>query len=175
MRVREVMSVPVAAVAPNDSLHVADGTMSLGGVRHLVVVSGGELVGVVSERDILRAPGLLAPVDGGLAIDARAALKILRVGDVMSSPAITVHGDTPVAEAAALLVDHRVGCLPVLEDGTPVGIVTTSDLLRAVARDLATAQPALDVAPAPAAPGHGSAARPADRDRLRGTSVMAVR
>jgi acetoin utilization protein AcuB len=152
MRVRDVMSVPAAAVAPDDSLHVADGTMSLGGVRHLVVLSGGELVGVVSERDILRAPGLLAPVDG-LAVDARAALRVLRVGDVMSAPAITVRGDTPVAEAASLLVDNRVGCLPVLEDGTPVGIVTTSDLLRAVARDLAVA----------------------DHDRLPGTSLMAAR
>lgn len=174
MRVRDVMSVPAAAVASDDSLHVADGTMSLGGVRHLVVLSGGELAGVVSERDILRAPGMLAPVDG-LAVDARAALKVLRVGDVMSSPAITVRGDTPVAEAAALLVDNRVGCLPVLEEGRLVGIVTTSDLLRSVARDRATAEPAPDGAPAPAAPDYGVAASIADRGSSPSRAVLAGR
>jgi CBS domain-containing protein len=127
------MSVPAATVAPDDSLHVADGTMSLGGVRHLPVLDGTALVGVISERDILRAPGVLTPVDG-LAVDVRALLRILRVRDAMSSAVITIAADAPVAEAATLLLRHRVGSLPVLEDGLLVGIVTTSDLLRAVAQ-----------------------------------------
>ena len=133
MRVRDVMSVPAATVTPDDSLHVADGTMSLGRVRHLAVQSGPHLVGVISERDILRAPSARTPVDG-LAVDARALLRVLRVADAMSSPVITIAADAPVAEAAALLLRHRVGCLPVLEDGSLAGIVTTSDLLRAIER-----------------------------------------
>ena len=56
MRVKDLMSARVAIVAPDDSLHIADGIMSLGGVRHLPVVSGGELVGVISQRDIVAAP-----------------------------------------------------------------------------------------------------------------------
>jgi CBS domain-containing protein len=127
------MSAPAATVAPDDSLHIADGTMSLGGVRHLPVLDGRELVGIVSERDILRAPGLLAPVDS-LAIDSRAVLKVLRVADVMSSPPLAIRAEASIEEAAALLLAHRVGCLPVLEDGRLAGIVTTSDLLRVVTR-----------------------------------------
>ena len=138
MRVRDIMSVPAATVTPDDSLHVADGTMNLGGVRHLPVQDGPDLVGVISERDILRAPGVLTPVDG-LAVDARALLRVLRVGDAMSSPAITIAADAPVAEAAGLLLRHRVGCLPVLADGSLAGILTTSDLLRAMAQPAITA------------------------------------
>jgi acetoin utilization protein AcuB len=129
MRVNELMSAPAATVAPGDSLHIADGMMSMGGVRHLPVVSNGALVGVISQRDILRAPGLLSH----LLSTARAALRSLRVQDVMSVELVTIGADAPVEEAAQKLLEHRVGCLPVVEAGALVGIVTTSDLLRALA------------------------------------------
>jgi CBS domain-containing protein len=103
--------------------------MSMGGVRHLPVVSNGALVGVISQRDILRAPGLLSH----LLSTARAALRSLRVQDVMSIDLVTIGADASVEEAAQKLLDHRVGCLPVVEAGALVGIVTTSDLLRALA------------------------------------------
>jgi acetoin utilization protein AcuB len=126
---KDLMSVPATAVAPGDSLHVADGIMSMGAVRHLPVVSGGRLVGVLSHRDILRAPGLLSP-----SLDStRTVLKALRVEDVMSTPALTIGADASVQEAAKLLLKNRVGCLPVLDGGKLAGIVTTSDLLRAIA------------------------------------------
>jgi acetoin utilization protein AcuB len=131
MRVKEFMSAPAATIAPGDSLHIADGIMSLGVVRHLPVVSGGDLVGVVSQRDILRSPGMLSPVLG-LAIDTRAALKTLRVEDAMSPAVVTIGAEASVREAAERMLKHRVGCLPVVEGGTLVGIVTTSDLLRAI-------------------------------------------
>jgi CBS domain-containing protein len=132
MRVKDLMTAPAATVARGESLHVADGIMSMGAVRHLPVMHGPELVGVVSERDILRAPGLLAPAFG-LGVDARAVLKVLRVEDVMSSAVVTIEAEAPVQVAAERLLEHRVGCLPVLDGATLVGIVTTSDLLRAMA------------------------------------------
>lgn len=131
MRVKQLMSTPAATVAPGDSLHIADGMMSLGVVRHLPVVSGGDLVGVVSQRDILRSPGMLSPVLG-LAVDTRAALKTLRVEDAMSPRVLTIGAEASVREAAERMLKHRVGCLPVVEGGKLVGIVTTSDLLRAM-------------------------------------------
>ncbi len=132
MRVKHLMSAPPATVAPGESLHVADGIMSMGVVRHLPVVKEGALVGLVSQSDILRSPALLAPLFG-LTVDSKAALRALRVEDAMSSPVFTIGPDASVQDAAARLLDHRVGSLPVLEDGKLVGIVTTSDLLRAVA------------------------------------------
>jgi CBS domain-containing protein len=131
MRVKELMSAPAATIAPGDSLHIADGIMSLGVVRHLPVVSGGDLVGVVSQRDILRSPGMFSPVLG-FAVDTRAALKALRVADAMSPAVVTIGAEASVGEAAERMLKHRVGCLPVVEGGTLVGIVTTSDLLRAI-------------------------------------------
>ena len=125
VRVKELMSAPAATVAPGDSLHIADGMMSLGEVRHLPVVSNGELVGVISQRDILRAPGLRS----SLLSTARAALRSLRVQDVMSVELVTIGADASVEDAAQKLLSHRVGCLPVVESGALLGIVTTSDLL----------------------------------------------
>lgn len=104
----------------------------MGVVRHLPVVSGGDLVGVVSQRDILRSPGLLSPVLG-LGVDTRAALKTLRVEDAMSPTVLTIGAEASIREAAERMLKHRVGCLPVVEGGALVGIVTTSDLLRAIA------------------------------------------
>jgi CBS domain-containing protein len=69
-----------------------------------------------------------------LTVDLKAALKALRVQDAMSSPVLTIGPDESIQDAAATLLEHRVGSLPVIEEGRLVGIVTTSDLLRAVAR-----------------------------------------
>lgn len=132
MRLRNLMRAPVTTVTPSDSLHLADGIMSLGGVRHLPVLSKGRLVGILTQRDVLRAPGVLAPVLG-LAANTRAALKALRVEEAMTRTVVTIGANASRQKAAAQLLKHRVGCLPVLERGGLVGIVTTSDLLRAIA------------------------------------------
>jgi CBS domain-containing protein len=129
MKLKDLMKVRVTTIGPDDTLHVADGMMSLGGIRHLPVVSGGALVGILTHRDILRAPASFV----GLASDARAALKALIVRDVMTREVVTIDANATVEEAAARLLKHKVGCLPVLERGDLVGIVTTSDLLHGIA------------------------------------------
>ena len=116
-------------VAPEDTLSLADGIMSLGGLRHLPVVSGGVLVGIVTQRDMLCAPTTLV----GFAADARAILRALTVRDVMTREVVTIHVEATVRDAAERLLKHNVGCLPVLDRGALVGIVTTSDLLHAIA------------------------------------------
>lgn len=156
LRVKHVMKVPVATVSPNESLYIADGLMSLGDVRHLPVLSGTALVGILTQRDILRAPGLLAPVLE-FAADTRAALRALRVEEAMTTAVVTIGAEASVKEAAEQLLKHRVGCLPVMEAGRLVGIVTTSDLLRAVAgppERMANPQEGASTATAHLAPSH---------------------
>lgn len=129
MNLSDLMKTRVTTIHPEDTLHLADGIMSLGGLRHLPVVSGGVLLGIITHRDILRAPTTFL----GFAADARAVLRALTVRDVMTKEVVTIDAEATVREAAERLLKHKVGCLPVLERGALVGIVTTSDLLHAIA------------------------------------------
>jgi len=129
---KDLMAAPVTTLAPGDSLDLADELMCLGGFRQLPVLSGRTLVGILTRRDILRAPGLFAPVLG-LAVDTRAALKTLCVWEVMASTVVTIGVYASLQDAAVQMLKHRVGCLPVLDRRRLVGIVTTSDVLRALA------------------------------------------
>jgi acetoin utilization protein AcuB len=124
------MTASVATIAPEDDLQVANDVMSRGGHRQLPVVSGRALVGMLTDRDILSAPRLLARVLG-LAVGSRAALKTLHVAQVMASTVTTIEADGSLEDATEQLLRHRVRCLPVLDEGALVGIVTTSDVLRA--------------------------------------------
>lgn len=128
MKVRDLMKTRVATIAPDESLHLADGIMTLGSIRHLPVVSGGALVGILTHRDVLRAPATFF----GFATGARAVLRALTARDVMTREVVTIDAEATVKAAADRLLKHKVGCLPVLERGVLVGIVTTSDVLRAI-------------------------------------------
>lgn len=128
MTLKDLMKTHVTTIGPDDTLHLADGIMSLGGLRHLPVVSGSALVGILTHRDILRAPTAFH----GFASDPRAVLRALSVKDVMTREVVAIDASATVQEAAARLLKHKVGCLPVLEGGALVGIVTTSDLLHAI-------------------------------------------
>jgi acetoin utilization protein AcuB len=86
-------------------------------IRHLVVMRGKDLAGIVSDRDLAS----LTPGDS-------------RVEDVMSAPAVSATSDMTVRKAANLLRGRSIGCLPVMEDGDLVGIVTTTDLLERIGR-----------------------------------------
>jgi len=98
MKVSHVMRMPVTTVEPKETVHIAEGIMALGGFRHLPVVVDGELVGIVTDRDLLRAPAVLTHLHG--IDDTRAAGRALRVEDLMSKPVVTVGPETALAEAA---------------------------------------------------------------------------
>ena len=120
MKVRDVMTTTrLAMVRPGDDLALAAQIMCWSNGRHLPVVEGDQIVGVVSERDILthRRPGSTGPSD-------------IMVKEIMRSPAVTTDADAPLAEAVSLMFTRKLGCLPVLTEGTFVGILTTTDLLR---------------------------------------------
>lgn len=134
MEVRHLMQRDVLRMKESDALDVAQDIMTLGRVRHIPVVSGDRLVGLVSQRDLLRAAAssLL-----GLDPDAqRQWLGTVRVSDVMTTELRTVTPDDSVTDVVTLLLQYRIGCLPVVENGRLVGIVSETDCLRYLARVL---------------------------------------
>jgi acetoin utilization protein AcuB len=128
MRLWEIMSTSVKTATVGETAEQAYGRMLSGGFRHLVVMDGGRVVGVVSSRDLGGRGG--------------AALRKGRsVGDVMAPHVITAQPDTTVREAANTLRGHTIGCLPVLEGKKLKGIVTVTDLLELLGRGAGTAGP----------------------------------
>jgi CBS domain-containing protein len=95
------------------------------------VVQGGELVGVVSERDLLRAS--LSELSEHRDAERRMFLHVVEISRVMSSPPVVIGPDATIREAALLMADRKIGCLPVVEGGRLIGIVTETDVLRWVA------------------------------------------
>lgn len=107
-------------VEPDDSVAIAAQMMLWGGVRHLPVVGDGQVIGLLSEGDILRRESQLG---------ARAA-EHQRVETVMTSPVRTIGPNEPLVSALTLMVDHHLDCLPVVADGGLLGMLTTTDVMR---------------------------------------------
>ena len=128
--VRDIMTVEVTTLGRNDTLLLAKDIMNLGRVRHFPVVEDDELVGVVSQRDLYRASLGTVMQYGEKA--QRAFLESVAVKEVMADP-ISISPDATVRDAARLMMEHKIGCLPVLEDSRLVGIVTETDMLQVVA------------------------------------------
>lgn len=128
--VEEIMRTDFVALQEGDCLDFADDVMRLGRIRHLPVLAGGKLAGIVSQRDLL-AHSLSRTLDFEPR-DRRSFLKSVQVADAMTRDVVTVQPSTPLDEAARLMIRHQIGCLPVLgPDRVPVGLITETDLLRA--------------------------------------------
>jgi acetoin utilization protein AcuB len=123
MRVEELMRKRVETITEDGSAEQALKRMRAKKLRHLVVVRGREVVGIVSDRDIA---GLLV---GNLRIDRT-------IYQVMSRGVAVVSPQTPVEEAARMMRKRKIGSLPVVKDGALVGIVTVSDLLDLLTREI---------------------------------------
>ncbi|MBM3463263.1 MAG: CBS domain-containing protein [Armatimonadetes bacterium] len=121
--VRQIMSSPVSTLPPDATIERAHALLNEHGFRHVPIVAGPALVGIVSDRDLLRAASPAVPGN------PRANL----VGDVMSRRLLTVLPTTDIREAAKVMVDEGIHSLPVLDAQQKlVGIVTTSDILRCI-------------------------------------------
>jgi CBS domain-containing protein len=125
--VRDIMQEKIVTLSVTDRLSTVEDIMTLGRVRHIPVVRLGRLVGVVSERDLLRASlsSLAHRSD-----ERRAFLEGVDIAQVMSAPPVTVGPDASVEEAACVMADRKIGCLPVVDGDELVGLVTETDLLR---------------------------------------------
>jgi CBS domain-containing protein len=134
LQVRDVMSREVHTVKRNDELGIADALMAQERVRHLPVLDeDGAVCAVVSQRDLFRGALLRALGFGSRAEELM--LKQVAVKEAMSSEIQTTSPDTPVAEAARMMIERKIGCLPVIENGKLVGIVTETDFVRLVAEE----------------------------------------
>ena len=101
-------------IGPEDSWDLARQVMGWSGVRHLPVMRGQTLVGLVSERDLLSHSGDPAR----------------HVSEFMTTPVHTVNADAELSDARFLMGSEKIGCLPVLSGGALVGVLTTTDVLQ---------------------------------------------
>jgi len=133
LRVRDVMSRPVRAVGRNDHLSLADELMERGRIRHLPVLDeDGKIAGIVSRSDLFRGSLVKALGYGSVAQDR--VLESLLAKEVMTTEVITTTPDTRLADAARIMIEKKIGCLPVLEAGKLVGILTQGDFVALAAR-----------------------------------------
>jgi acetoin utilization protein AcuB len=125
MLIRDIMRSPAVSISLDTTLQDAYRTMREKGIRHLPVLDGDALVGVVTDRDLRLATSWLAPspFPPGSAVSM-----------VMSRAPLTADASDPVEDAARTMREHKIGCLPIVDGGRLIGIITGLDLLDALVR-----------------------------------------
>jgi len=116
MEMLHIMTRHPETIHPDDTLAKAKEMMDVAGFRRLPVVKDGNVVGMLTERNLRAHAGYLEST---------------KVNAAMSTPVISVGPNSTVQEAARLMLLHKVGGLPVIDKGKLVGVVTTIDMLRA--------------------------------------------
>jgi CBS domain-containing protein len=141
--VRDVMTKDPITIDPEAPLETAAAVMREREVRHLPVVDNtGNLVGMITDRDLrgaVLAPELADHLSGAAQRRLRglgSTLANLRVRDAMTWDVVTIEPQAPLARAAAVMYEGRIGCLPVVERKRLVGMVTERDVLKALAATL---------------------------------------
>ena len=133
LRIRDLMRRDVKTLRRNDELTIADGVMRAERIRHLPVLDeDGALAGILSQRDMFHS-ALVKALGYGTSAQAK-MLKMVVVKEAMTTEVVTTTPDTPVADAARLMVERKIGCLPVVEGDALVGIVTETDFVSLIAR-----------------------------------------
>ncbi len=133
MKVKELMVKEVATLDVNDELNLANDIMRLGRIRHLPVVDGTRLAGIISERDLFRSSLAQALGYGGQA--TRDLMKTMRIKDIMVKEVTTISPDAKLCEAVRLMMDKKIGCLPVVEGDHLVGLITETDIMLQYLKD----------------------------------------
>ncbi|WP_027183785.1 CBS domain-containing protein [Desulfovibrio inopinatus] len=115
-RVKHLMSTAIVSIAPDDNMEKARKIFSSGSIRHLPVVEDRtRLIGLVTQRDVLAAAHQSNDTT---------------IAEIMQTNVKTVTSDEPLRTAAALMLEHKYGCMPVVDKGKLTGIITESDFLK---------------------------------------------
>jgi len=133
MLVQELMTASPITVSRETPMFDARQLMQRERIRHLLVTDGDELLGIVTDRDIrLNWPSQATSLS---VWELSYLLARVTVGEIMNHAVIRVGPGRDVRAAARLMLDHRIGALPVTEDGKIIGIITETDLVRALANE----------------------------------------
>jgi acetoin utilization protein AcuB len=132
MNVRQIMTKKIVTVELDDSLAMVKEIFDNLKFHHLLVVESQKLVGVVSDRDLLKA---LSPNLGTVSATLKDEATLnKRVHQIMTSELITLHPDATIGDAVNLFNTHKISCIPIVDNEfRPLGIVSWRDLLKAVA------------------------------------------
>lgn len=123
MLIHEMMRSPVTTILGETNLQEACRIFQTSGFRHLPVMEGGRMVGILTDRDLRWATSSLCPAQ----LKAEEPVRL-----AMSSPPFTADPLDPVEDAAAIMREHKIGCLPIMDGPDLVGILTGMDLLDAL-------------------------------------------
>ncbi|MFH0956562.1 MAG: CBS domain-containing protein [Candidatus Aenigmatarchaeota archaeon] len=154
MHVKDMMTRDVMTLRPDDTLHTALKLFTGKGISGAPVTKNGKLVGIITELDVLKVIDICSPnvhftsmphfflVLAGLRSKDRAAevkkkvmdAEKLRIEDFMTREPVVIQGSADSLDAARMMDTYKVNRLPVVESGKLIGIVTRSDIIRAVAR-----------------------------------------
>lgn len=127
--VSKIMTTGVVTISLDEKLDLVDEIMSSGDIRHMPVTKGGFVVGLVTQRDLLRAK--LSSVIGFSEEDRKELLEATDVEKVMVKDVKLADPNEPVVHAAKRMLEMRIGCLPVVNnDRELLGIITEIDVMR---------------------------------------------
>lgn len=130
LQAKDMMSSPVESLTPQTSIRNAYEIFQTKRYRHMPVLDQNHLVGILSDRDLLRLAAENAKDTAG---DGKEAARKEYVGAVMIHAVLSASPETEVHDVARVLFEERIGCLPIVSgDGSLVGIITRSDILRGV-------------------------------------------
>lgn len=128
MLVKDYMTTEVTSLQDSDTLLDAAMVFVRSSFRHLPVLQGKKVVGIITERDVKQfAPSLLSRTTPE---EYNTIMETTPISRVMTKNPMTLRPDQPIFEAARILHNRRVGCMPVVENEELAGIITTTDLLR---------------------------------------------
>jgi CBS domain-containing protein len=148
-KVRDIMKTEVVTVEPETSVNLVARLMAHRGISGIPVVAAGQVLGIVTELDVIERntrfepPAFFQILDGRIPLETPSHFrKRLRhmlgatARDVMTEDVVTVAPDEPVENVAEILVKRRVNPLPVVEEGRLVGIVSRADIIEMMSHDL---------------------------------------